>query len=89
MSNEMSSFMIGTGFFMVGHIFYIIAFRMGDEIRYLKKKIRYLRKFAYVVICFLLFVNIYTLWDKFPNKTLYVLYAIILAVEAIVTLQRY
>lgn len=89
MSNEMSSFMLGTGFFMVGHIFYIVAFRMGDKVRYLPKKLRMWRKVGYVVIVVLLFLNLYSLWDKFPNKILFTVYVSVLAVEAIVALSRY
>ena len=33
MSNEDSSFIIGTVFFMVAHLVYIIGFRMGEEVK--------------------------------------------------------
>lgn len=33
MFNEDSSFVIGTIFFMIAHTIYIVAFRMGEEIK--------------------------------------------------------
>ena len=89
MSNEMSSFMIGTGFFMIGHIIYIIAFKMGLNIKIIGRQYKYMRRFAYLAIVGLLVGNLYMLWDQLPNKLLFSAYATVLAIEAIVALSRY
>lgn len=89
MSNDITSFLIGTLFFMVGHSVYIFAFQVGDKVHSLRKKYRLLRKAAYVVVFILLVINIVTLWDKFPSKIIFAPYCTILALEIIVTLSRY
>jgi uncharacterized membrane protein YhhN len=89
MSKEMSYFNIGTCFFMVGHTFYIFGFRIGRVTRSLGEKYVVLRKYAFAILLFLVFVNVFTLWDKLPYKLLYGLYALILGIEAMVTLARY
>jgi len=33
MSNEDTSFIVGTVFFMIAHIIYILGFKMGDQIK--------------------------------------------------------
>lgn len=48
-----------------------------------------MRWFAYVIIALLCFGNLYGLWDKLPNRPIFVVYGIILSIEAIVTLSRY
>lgn len=89
MSNEDSSFVIGTIFFMIAHAIYIAAFRMGEEIKEIGREFKIMRWGAYIVIVVLMFANIYGLWDKFINKPIFTIYTGILALEAIVTLQRY
>lgn len=89
MSNDITSFLIGTLFFMVGHCVYIFAFQVGDKVHQLKKRYRLLRKGVYVVVFILLIINIVTLWNKFPSKIIFVPYCTILAVEIMVTLSRY
>jgi len=79
MSNEMSSFMVGTGFFMLAHLLYIIGFRAGEKLKTLKKKYRVLRSLAYIVILVLAAGNLYLLWDKFPSRIIFVPYTGILA----------
>ena len=44
---------------------------------------------AYIIILLLLAGNISSLWHKFFNKPIYVIYGIILAAEAMITLKRY
>ena len=61
MLNDMSSFLIGTGFFMVGHLLYIISFRIGEKVKKLKASYRLLRKIIYGVILILLVLNYYQL----------------------------
>ena len=48
-----------------------------------------MRVVAYIIILLLLAGNLYTLWDKFPNRLVFSVYGTILAIEAIVTLGRY
>jgi uncharacterized membrane protein YhhN len=62
MSNEDTSFMIGTGFFAVAHVLYIVAFNMGETVKELTGEFRVMRLGAYVLIVGLLAGNIYTLW---------------------------
>lgn len=89
MSNEDSSFVIGTVFFMIAHVIYILAFRMGEEIKDISKEFRVMRWGAYIIILVLLAVNIFSLLDKFINKPVFVIYSVILAAEAMITLNRY
>jgi uncharacterized membrane protein YhhN len=67
MSGETSTFSLGSGFMAICDIVYIIAFRMGDQIRYLRKRYRMLRKLIYLAIILLYSIKIYALWDKYPN----------------------
>lgn len=80
MLNDMPSFLIGTGFFMVAHLLYIISFRVGEKVKKLKSSYRVLRKITYAVIIILLGLNYYQLWDKFPSKVIFVPYCAILAI---------
>lgn len=80
MSNEDSSFVIGTVFFMIAHTIYIVAFRMGEEIKELVGEFRIIRWGAYVVIVTLMFGTIYGLWDKFINKPVFTIYIVVLAI---------
>lgn len=89
MSNDITSFLIGTLFFMVGHCVYTFAFQVGDKVKQLKQRYRQLRIGACVVVIILLIINILTLWDKFPSKIIFVSYCSILALEVIVGLSRY
>jgi uncharacterized membrane protein YhhN len=89
MSKEMSSFLVGTGFFMTAHVLYIIAFGIGEKIKSLKRSIRTYRTISYFIVSSLLLLNIYTLWDLFPSKIIFVPYAVILTFEIIVCLARY
>ena len=89
MSNDITSFLIGTLFFMVGHSVYIFAFRVGEKVKQLKRGYKQLRTGTYIVVVILLILNIFTLWDKFPSKIIFAPYCAILALEIIVTLSRY
>jgi uncharacterized membrane protein YhhN len=89
MSKEMSSFMIGTCFFVLAHLLYIIGFRTGDRVKTLKKKYSIMRSIAYIVIALGVAANIYTLWDKFPSKIIFVPYVAILGLEMANCLSRY
>ncbi len=89
MSNEMSSFMVGTGFFMAAHVLYIVGFRMGEKVKVLKKSYRRARWVAYVVIGVALLGNYQMLWDKLPSKVIFAPYMAILAVETMACLARY
>ena len=80
MLNDMPSFLIGTGFFMVAHLLYIISYRIGEKVNKLKSSYRILRRIAYGVILVLLVLNYYELWDKFPSKIIFVPYCGILAI---------
>lgn len=79
MINDMPSFLIGTAFFFLAHIFYIIAFKTGEKVKKISSRYKKLRIAAYVVIVILLIINEVTLWDKFPSKLLFVPYTAILA----------
>lgn len=74
---------------MVGHILYIIAFRLGDKVKTLKKSFRRMRQIAYFIIILVLIANDYVLWDKFPSKIIFIPYSIILAVETMACLSRF
>jgi len=89
MSGETSTFLLGSGFFILAHIVYTVAFRMGDQIRFLRKRYRMLRKFVYAAIILIYSLKIYALWDKFPNHVFYVVCGIVAMAEGIVILSRY
>lgn len=80
MSNELSSFVIGTCFFMLGHIFYIIAFRIGDNVKIMDNINKLIRYGIYLVIIGATIGNIILFWDKFPVRMIYVAYTIVLGV---------
>jgi len=44
---------------------------------------------AYLVVCGMAALNIFMLWEKFPNKTVFVGYTLILAAESIAAISRY
>jgi uncharacterized membrane protein YhhN len=81
--------MIGTFFFLLAHIVYCIAFNFGEEVRILSTQFRFYRGFGYFIILLLLGVSSFTLWDKFPNKFLYICYGLVLAFMTIFAFSRY
>jgi uncharacterized membrane protein YhhN len=89
MFKEMPAFLVGTCFFMVAHLLYIVGFRMGDKVKTLKKTFRNLRRVAYLVIFLLALGNYFTLWDKFQSKIIFVPYVAILSLETMNCLGRY
>lgn len=54
--------MVGTGFFMLAHLLYIVGFRSGQKVKTLKKRYRMMRSIAYAVIVVAAIGNIYLLW---------------------------
>lgn len=89
MVNEMSAFMVGTGFFYVAHILYCVAFRMGTVVReasFTNKAVRWLICVGLLGMCA---SNIYTLWDLMPNRLLFSTYAFVLCLMNIFAIQRY
>jgi uncharacterized membrane protein YhhN len=58
----MSSFMVGTCFFMLAHLLYTVGFRAGQKVKTLKKRYRIMRTIAYAVILLAAAGNIYMLW---------------------------
>lgn len=57
MSNEIESFVVGTGFFLVAHICYVVAFNLGEEIRYISNGYVWGRRAAYVIIIVMFVFN--------------------------------
>lgn len=89
MSNEMSAFMVGTCFFTAAHLLYIVGFRIGVQVKVMKKFYRRVRWAAYIVIGLALLGNYQMLWDKLPSKIIFVPYMCILAIETMNCLARY
>jgi uncharacterized membrane protein YhhN len=81
--------MVGTGFFLVSHLLYIIAFGVGERVKGLKRGYKTLRKVTYFIIVIILCLGFYALWDKFPSKIIFVPYGAILAIEVMIALSRY
>jgi uncharacterized membrane protein YhhN len=89
MSKEISSFIIGTGFFLIAHIFYIVAFSIGDEIRYIQPHYKWLRKGLYFIAFALCMGNLFMTIDLMPNKIIFPLYGVVLALMVSSALKRY
>lgn len=89
MAGEAQTFSLSLGFTTICHIVYIIAFRMGDEIRYLPNRYRLFRKLIYLTIMVVYSVKIYALWDKYPNHLLQIISATTTICEVIVVFSRY
>ena len=89
MTNDMPSFMIGTCYFIVSHIIYMVAYGIGEEVKQIKPKYSTVRNVLYGVTLVALLHNWYTLWDVFPSRVLFAPYAGILALEVVVALKRY
>ena len=62
---------------------------MGDEIRYIPNSYIWGRRIAYVVIFSMCIVNTYLLINKMPNKVLFPLYGLALALMASSAIRRY
>jgi uncharacterized membrane protein YhhN len=86
MANEDTSFIVGTVFFMIAHVFYVIAFRMGEKVKFVERDYRLMRWASYLVILLLMAHTMHTLWDKFPSKTIFVPYTFLLAIEVMTSL---
>lgn len=89
MANDTSSFVLGTSFFMVAHVIYIFAFRVGEKVKKLENKFVVMRKVGYAIVFVALLLNEYDLWDKVPSRIVFIPYIAILAFENIVSLERY
>ena len=89
MSNEISSFIIGTSFFLIAHTFYIVSFNMGEEIRHIEPSYVWGRRVTYGVILCACIGNVYMLIDKMPNRVLFPLYGIALALMVCSSIKRY
>lgn len=89
MFNDDSTFAVGTIFFGVSHIVYIIAFRMGYKVKQLPGEFKWMRMGGYLFIVVVLLLNIFFFWDKYPSRVLFISYSVILSVEAITALSRY
>lgn len=74
---------------MIAHICYIIAFALGEEIRDIPDKYVWGRRVAYLIIWLMCFGNTYTLFDLMPNKILFPLYGVALALMTSMALKRY
>ena len=89
MFSEISAFMFGTGFFLIAHVLYCIAFNIGDPVRQSNVTGYLIRKFISLVLIGLFFFNVYDLWDKFPNRVLFISYAFVLLLMNIFSINRY
>ena len=81
--------MVGTGFFLVAHVCYIVAFGLGEEIRYIKRGYVWGRRVACGVVMAMCVGNTYMLFDKMPNRVLFPLYGFILALMVCSAMKRY
>ena len=89
MMTELSAFMIGTGFFLLAHILYCVAYTLGEPIRkstFLNLLTR--RCVSLGLIGFFCF-NVYSLWDDFPNRPLFVSYGLTLLMMNVFSINRY
>lgn len=89
MFNDDSTFAVGTIFFGVSHIVYIIAFRLGYVVKQLPSQFKLMRIGGYLLIVLMLALNNFLLWDKYPSRVLFISYAVILAAQAGTALSRY
>ena len=89
MFSEISAFMVGTGFFLVAHVLYCIAFTIGDPVREATMSNNLIRKGISLVLIGLFFYNVYDLWDKFPNRVLFISYAFTLLLMNLLSINRY
>lgn len=89
MSNELESFVIGTVFFLIAHICYIVSFCLGEEIRYIEEKYVLGRRVAYIIIWCLFVGNTLGLINKMPSKILFPLYGVALGLMLTCALRRY
>lgn len=81
--------MIGTGFFLIAHILYIIAYTIGTRVRSsstINKIIRFSVGMLYILMCI---GNLYILWDVLPNRILFGSYSIILCIMNVLSVKRY
>lgn len=62
MVNELLAFMIGTGFFFIGHVLYCAAFTIGTTVRVSSNKNKIFRRFIVLGLFMTFFLNIYSLW---------------------------
>jgi uncharacterized membrane protein YhhN len=89
MFGDTSTQLLASSFVIIAHVVYTVAFRMGDQIRVLRKRYRLLRKLIYAAIILLYSLKTYLLWDKYPNHIFYVLSAIAAMAEGVVIVSRY
>lgn len=81
--------MIGTGFFLIAHLLYCLAFYMGDQVRESSLANRLARNGVSVVLIIMFVTNVHSLWDKFPNRILFVSYCFVLLLMNILSINRY
>ena len=89
MLNDDSSFVIGTMVFLVAHLVYIVAFRVGTPIRKMSFKTR-LAIYGGVFFCLGTYIgNTITLWEVLPSKYLFPIYGFIVCMMSVTSLLRY
>lgn len=89
MFSEISAFIIGTGFFLVAHILYIVAFTMGDQVRQLHSTGVCIRRVITFILISLFLINVYNLWDKFSHPMFFTSYAFTLLLMNLGSVYRY
>ena len=89
MFNEDSAFTVGSIFFAVAHVVYIVAFRMGKNIREPTGELKIMRMTGYTILLSMSALNIFVFWDKYPSRPVFVVYTIIIIVEGLTALYRY
>lgn len=89
MSNEDAAFMLGTTFFLVAHVLYILGFRIGEKVRDASNWQKLLINLITLVAIGMCFFNVYSLWDLMLNRFLYTLYGAVLCMMTILAIRRY
>jgi uncharacterized membrane protein YhhN len=81
--------MIGTIIFLLAHIVYSVALRLGTTVREASRRNKIIRDVVCLVMLFLCLKNIYNLWDLMPNRFLFSTYGIVLCLMTILSVRRY
>ena len=80
MMKGMTPFLVGALFFMVTHILYVAAFRIGQKVKEMKGSFKILRVIGYLIVWIALVASISSLWRNLPFKIVFLIYALVLAV---------
>lgn len=89
MFKSITYFMVGTGFFLIAHVFYCAAFISGKQERIADKITKNKITFGCIFLFLMFISNVYTLWSVMPNQFLFTLYGGILCLMNILSLLRY